>query len=475
MKGDKVVVIGAGPAGLTAAFSLASRGYSVTIIERSNSVGGMARSMMLWGKIVDIGPHRFFSDDARVNKFYVDALDGEYCMVQRLTRIYYGGKFFSYPLKAGNALIKLGLFESVRCLSSYLFRQIKPKKNEEKFDSWVINRFGDRLFEIFFKSYTEKLWGISVDDLDSEFAAQRIKKFSLWEAAKTALYGSRKNEHRTLVDEFAYPLEGAGLVYEKLRTKFQNLSGVIKFETTILSLERKENEFVLDLSSGERETCDHLISTMPITDLVTLLEAPVEVLDDSRSLSFRNTILIYLEISGQNPFPDQWIYVHSSALNTGRITNFSNWIGNQSDQASHILCLEYWCYDSDQIWGASEEDLIKMARKELSMTGLVLDASIGNGKVLRVPKSYPVYRTGYKDRLLGIQDFISSIPRLYAIGRYGSFKYNNQDHSILMGLLAAENIAEEGAHDLWALNSDYEYQESSRISVTGLLDGKDSQ
>ena len=461
--------MGAGPAGLTAAYSLQSKGFEVHLFESSDSVGGMARSVPMWNQIVDIGPHRFFSSDPRVNRFWLEALDNEYVMVNRLTRIYYNKKFFSYPIQAVNALSGLGIFESFKCVISYLLVKIKPKSNEKKFDHWVINRFGSRLFEIFFKSYTEKLWGIRCSELDADFAAQRIKKLSMYEAIKSAVFSSNKSKHRTLVDEFAYPKYGAGYVYSKLASKFAALGGELLFNSKITGIKIGDDGVTVE-ANGEVLRFDHLISSMPITNLIRMINPPENILEAANKLRFRNTILVYLKVSGKNPFPDQWIYVHDNELQTGRITNFSNWTSTiNKGQNDHIICLEYWCYDDDEIWTATDDYLIGLGTRELYNTSLVEGDSISEGKIIRVPKCYPVYSSGYKEILEPVQEYLSALPQITPIGRYGSFKYNNQDHSILMGLLAAENLAESVNHDLWGINTDYEYQESTRITSTGLV------
>lgn len=470
MENFKVAVIGAGPAGVTAAYQLSKIGFEVDLYEASNQVGGMARSIELWGEHVDIGPHRFFSNNRQVNSFWLEAIEGKYVMVSRLTRIFYKGRFFAYPLQAFNALTQLGIVESIRCIVSYIVRKIFPKKNNDKFDAWVINRFGDRLFRIFFKSYTEKLWGISTDDLDSEFAAQRIKKLSLWEAVISALLKSKKKKHRTLVEEFAYPLSGAGVVYENLACRFIEMGGKIHFDTKISCINLLNDKFELVFNNNESKIFSHLISSMPINNLVTAIGAPDDILEVTSRLKFRNTIVVYLLITGKNPFPDQWIYVHSEKLLTGRITNFSNWGVPRVHSDKHVICLEYWCYSDDDIWHYSDEKLIDIARKDLSTSDLVSDTQISEGKVIRVPKCYPVYSSGYRENLEVVQGYLENIKNLFAIGRYGSFKYNNQDHSILMGLLVAEKILGNKNHNLWNINSDYEYQESSRITATGLAD-----
>jgi protoporphyrinogen oxidase len=469
IKRIRVAVIGAGPAGLSAAYSLQEKGFEVQLFESSGEVGGMARSVWMWDQIVDIGPHRFFSSDPRVNRFWLSALDSEYVMVKRLTRIYYNKRFFSYPIQAMNALQGLGVFEAAKCVISYLAVKVRPKTDESKFDNWVINRFGSRLFEIFFKSYTEKLWGIRCSELDADFAAQRIKKLSMYEAIKSTLLSANKSKHRTLVDEFAYPKFGAGYVYTKLATKFHAKGGKLVVNSRITNIQLS-HEGVALTANGEISSFDHLISSMPITNLIRMIGAPESVLAASEQLRFRNTILVYLKVSGSNPFPDQWIYVHAEELLTGRITNFSNWTSTiKKDQEDHIICLEYWCYDESSIWIEKDDYLVSLGTEELYKTGLVRPGAISEGKVIRVPKCYPVYSTGYKDLLQPVQDFLNTLPRVTPIGRYGSFKYNNQDHSILMGLLAAENLADGTNYDLWGINTDYEYQESTRITSTGLI------
>jgi protoporphyrinogen oxidase len=467
-----VAVIGAGPAGLTAAFKLQEAGFNVTLFESAPRVGGMARSFDLWGQIVDVGPHRFFSNDPRVNKFWLEAVDSEYTMVKRLTRIYYKNKFFSYPIQASNALKGLGMVEALICVLSFIKAKIFPIKDESKFDSWVINRFGNRLFQIFFKSYTEKLWGIKSSSLDADFAAQRIKKLSLYEAVKSALVGDKGNKHRTLVDEFAYPTKGAGHVYNKLAMKFQSLGGTLLLETSVESVIPSKSKVVITYSSSQQKEFGHVISTMPLTHLMNSIGAPIDILKKSKGLKFRNTILVYLQVEGGNPFPDQWIYVHAENLQTGRITNFRNWAETiNQGRNEHIICLEYWCYDYDANWKSDDEYLIDLGTRELYSTGLVASGSILKGKVVRVPKCYPVYSSGYKDDLIPVQNYLNSIDLVTPIGRYGSFKYNNQDHSILMGLLAAENITRDAKHDLWKINTDYEYQEIAKITSTGLVNG----
>ncbi len=347
--------------------------------------------------------------------------------------------------------------------------KITPQRDESKFDAWVINRFGERLFQIFFKSYTEKLWGIPCTELDSDFASQRIKKLSLFEAIKGAFLGNRNNKHRTLVDEFAYPKNGAGDVYSRLAMKFISAGGRLLLNTPVLSLNIKESSLEIATSETELSVFDHLISTMPLTQLMKMIGAPRELLEKTNLLRFRNTILVYLKVDGENPFPDQWIYVHAQNLRTGRITNFRNWTETiNRGQSANIICLEYWCYNEDAIWSQEDTSLIEFATGELYATKLLRANSIVEGYVQRVPKCYPVYSGDYRETLAKVKTYLDGVKIVTPIGRYGSFKYNNQDHSILMGLMASQNLLEGTQIDLWRINTDYEYQESSLITATGL-------
>ncbi len=468
----KIIIIGAGPAGLTTGYLLTKKKFSVDVYEITDDVGGMARSLQLWGQTVDLGPHRFFSNDRRVNEIWLQAVKNDYDMVNRLTRIYYNKRFFDYPIKPVNALLNLGFFEAIHCVFSYFISKKIDPSHPESFESWVTSRFGKRLYEIFFKTYSEKLWGIPCTTLDADFAAQRIKKFSLGEALKNAfLPGSGK--HKTLVDQFAYPHQGSGSVYRNMKDEILSSGNHVYLNTPVKRIIIKDDKATgVELADGSIAGADAVLSSMPLTAAINGLDnVPADILDASSKLFYRNTILVFLKIDHNKLFPDNWLYIHSPGLQMGRITNFRNWLPSLYNKSPFtILAVEYWCYDHDLLWKTEDKEIIRMASDETARTGLLKNAAVLDGYVYRLHCSYPVYNIGYKKHLQKVTDYLDQFTNIYFAGRYGAFKYNNQDHSILMGLLAAENI-EHGyrKHNLWDVNTDYDsYQESAIITKTGL-------
>lgn len=469
----KTAIIGAGPAGMTTAYLLSKNNHKVDVYEASDKIGGLSATISLWNQKVDLGPHRFFSSDPQVNKLWLEVVEDNYEMVDRLTRIYYKDKFYNYPLKPFNALKNLGLFEASLCLFSYLYQIVLNKKDENSFESWVQNRFGKRLYKIFFKTYTEKLWGIECDKLDSDFAAQRIKKLSLFEAVKNAFLSGSGNKHRTLIDQFAYPKEGSGYVYEKMAELVKEHQNNVFINTPVYRIITKNNKATaIELMDGTIKEYDNIVTTMPYTTMIQRLpEVPENIKTLAKSLKYRNTILVYLLIDKINLFPDNWLYIHSAELQMGRITNFRNWLPTlYGDENKTIIAIEYWANDDELLWNTKDDELINLAKKEIVATKLVEHKDIKDGYIYKIPKSYPVYNRGYKESLAQLEEYSAAIEGLHVIGRNGSFKYNNQDHSILMGIMAAENIMHNANHDLTTINSDYEtYQEAHIITKTGLV------
>ena len=468
----KVAIIGAGVAGMTTAYSLTKKKCQVDVYEASSRIGGMSATINLWNQKVDIGPHRFFSSDKLVNDLWLEVVDKDYEMVNRLTRIHYDNKFFKYPLNIADTLGNLGIMEAGQCMLSYFKEKFIQTKQDGSFEAWVQSKFGKRLYSVFFKTYTEKLWGISCKELDADFAAQRIKKLSLYEAVKNALLNGKGNKHKTLVDQFAYPLGGTGMVYEKMAYYIKKHQNNVFLNSPVYRVVNYNGRVMgIELEDGTFKEYDHVVSTMPYTAMVQrLTEVPEDIKNLAGKLKFRNTVIVYLLVNSTDLFPDNWIYVHSPDLKTGRITNFRNWVPQlYKDEKKTILAIEYWCNEDSSEWKSSNQDFISLASEEMLKTKLVAPGTIEDGFVFRVNKSYPVYNKGYKEILKPINAYLSSLESLSVIGRYGSFKYNNQDHSILMGLKAAENIIDKAQHMLSDINTDYEtYQESYVITKTGL-------
>ncbi|WP_375237855.1 FAD-dependent oxidoreductase [Aurantibacter sp.] len=464
----KVIIIGAGPAGLSCGYKLAKENVNVEIFEASPYVGGMSRSFDLWGQRVDLGPHRFFSKEKHINDFFTTLIKDDYTLVNRLTRIYYKNTFFNYPIKLFNVLRNLSIFTIFQILWDYAKVRLVPIKNPDTFEKWVSNRFGTKLYEIFFKHYSEKLWGIPCSKIDADWAAQRIKSLSLFEAVKSAFFGNIGNKHKTLIDQFAYPNYGTGTLYERAANYITEHNGQINLNKKVSNVIQDANgkAIGIELTDGTQVFADVVISTMPLTLLLKGLQnVPTQITKAVNKLYFRNTILVYLEVDALDLFKDNWIYVHSPEVKHGRITNFRNWSPTlNKDKDTTILCMEFWAFNEDEIWTDKDENISELAIKEIKTLNLIpKETKFLNSKIIRVPRCYPVYETGYQKPLKEVESYLDTIENLIPIGRYGSFKYNNQDHSILMGILAAEKITTGKHIDLWEINTDVEYQEDAKI------------
>ncbi len=469
-----VVIIGAGPAGLTAAHELVAH-LPVLVLEQNGRVGGLAQTVEHDGFRFDIGGHRFFTKIRLVQDFWRSTLGTDLLRRPRLSRIYYRGRFFSYPLRPLDALTNLGLGTSVAVAASYLWSLLFPIRPERSFADWVSNRFGRRLFEIFFKTYTEKVWGIPCERIDADWAAQRIKGLSLGSAALNMLWPGRNRTRRikTLIDEFEYPRLGPGMMWEAVRARVEAAGGTVVLHSRTVALHHADRRVkaveVEHDGARRRQAARHVIATMPLRDLVHGLTppAPTEVLDAASRLKYRDFITVALIVDQARVFDDNWIYVHDAAVQVGRIQNFKNWSPDMVPDASKTcLGLEYFCFEDDDLWSMPDAELVALGSRELVATGLVQPDRILRGVVVRMPKAYPVYDTGYQEALDVVRSYVDEFENLQPVGRNGMHKYNNQDHSMLMAILAVRNVL--GArHDLWAVNSDDEYQEELRIDERG--------
>ena len=469
-KQKKVVIIGGGPAGLTAAYQLCKEGVESVVLEKDTVVGGISRTVNYKGYLFDIGGHRFFTKVKAVDEMWREVMGEEkFLHRSRLSRIYYNKKFFYYPLKATNALLGLGILNSFLMLGSYMKAQVFPIKNEVSFEDWISNRFGRRLFNTFFKTYTEKVWGIPCNEISADWAAQRIKGLSLISTIKNALLTTQTKDKgeiiKTLIDAFDYPEKGPGQMWEMVAESIQKRGSELKMQSNVEGIvwqKGKVTALELDVD-GKKETVEgtDFISSMPVQELVRKMkpEPPAEVREAADKLGYRDFLTVSLIINKADLFQDNWIYIHDSAVKVGRIQNFKNWSPEMvPDPNKTCLGLEYFCFEGDGLWTTTDEELIKLATKELGMLGLVDPNDVEDGAVVRMPKAYPIYDSVYVEAVNTIREFLTGLSNMYLVGRNGMHKYNNQDHSMLTAMLSVKNIL--GAnYDVWEVNVDNEYHE----------------
>jgi protoporphyrinogen oxidase len=485
MSRTSVAIIGAGPAGLTAAYLLSKQQVDVTVLEADPTyVGGISRTARYKGFHFDIGGHRFFSKSKEVEDFWTQILPDDMLQRPRSSRIFYRGKFFAYPLRAGEALRKLGVLESARCVLSYLKARLLPIRNPKSFQDWVTNQFGSRLFNIFFKTYTEKVWGMSCKEISADWAAQRIKGLSLKTAILNAVFSNKKPKERgevvkTLIDSFRYPRKGPGMMWEACSAKVRAMGGVVKMGQKVVGCAYDADcelwTVTHETADGKRQvtTARHVISSSPMRQLVQGLRPHLsqKALDAAHSLKYRDFITVMLILKDRQLFNDNWIYIHDPSVKVGRVQNFKSWSPEMVPDPS-LCCygLEYFCFEGDGLWTSPDEALIHQAKTELEKIGLARAVDVFDGCVVRQPKAYPVYDDDYATHVATIREELeANFPTLHLVGRNGMHKYNNQDHAMMTAMLCVENIlAEKPIYDLWKVNQDAEYHEAGSAGATGL-------
>jgi protoporphyrinogen oxidase len=474
---NKAVIIGAGPAGLTAAYELAKHSQPMVVLESDPLyVGGISRTVTYNGFRFDIGGHRFFSKSREVEDLWTEILGSDMLERPRSSKIYYRSEFYSYPLKPFDALSKLGFIESALCVLSFAKAKVHPTRDPKSFEDWVVNQFGRRLFNIFFKTYTEKVWGMSCQEISADWAAQRIKGLSLGSAIKNALCPQRQPKDRTqvvktLIDTFRYPRRGPGMMWEACAERVRSLGGAVllgrrvtgcRFDaasrTWIVTVRRNDG-------SEEQHRGEHVISSMPIRELIAQIEPrlPQSVRKSAQSLRYRDFLTVGLILRERNRFSDNWIYIHDPDVQVGRVQNYKSWSPEMvPDETKACYGLEYFCFEGDGLWTSPDADLIALAKKELQQVGLADADDVLDGCVIRMPKAYPVYDDDYKMHVEAVRRGIeANCPNLHLVGRNGMHKYNNQDHAMMTALLAARNIlAGNMQYDVWAVNQDAEYHEA---------------
>jgi len=479
---SEVVIMGAGPAGLTAAYELSKLGINSTLVEADNQVGGISRTENYKGFRFDMGGHRFFSKIPYVNQVWEKILGDDFIQRPRLSRIHYRGHFFDYPLKPLNAMAGLGVFESIKIFLDYTQSKLFSSGQEDKnFEQWITNRFGSRLYEIFFKTYTEKVWGIPCREISADWAAQRIQNLSLRQAVYHALLGqvNRQEQNRivTLIDQFHYPRLGPGMMWEHCANLLAKQGNPTILGEQVIRIQHDRRKVLFIHSKDKnRETVkykgDQFISSMPLRDLIQAMvpKPPDEIIAAAQNLKYRDYLTVVLILNKTHVFPDNWIYIHTPEVKMGRIQNYKNWSPDMvPDPSKTSLGLEYFLWDTDVMWRWPDDRLIAMGKKECEKIGIIDSQDVIDGTVVRVPKAYPVYDRKYHQSVKILRHYLESFSNLQAIGRNGQHRYNNQDHSMLTGIFSARNIAGQ-AYDIWSVNTEEDFHEEVTVEPTSLVD-----
>ena len=475
----RVIIIGAGPAGLTAAYELTKAGIDAIVLEADTVVGGIARTVDYNGYLFDIGGHRFYTKVALVDRIWREVIGEDFLRRPRISRIFFRGQFFPYPLEPWATVTKLGAVESARCIASWGSSVIKPTLPEPDLQTWVVNRFGQRLFELFFKSYTEKVWGTPCTEISSEWAAQRIRGLSIRSLlANAAGLNSRNGEIKTLIEEFDYPRRGPGAMWDRMADLIEVGGGTVALRSSVSRIEWEPGRVLAVHAAGVRHEAEHFISSMPVRTLIERLDppAPKWLAAAAEQLHYRDFITVALIVKQPDLFPDNWIYIHEPSVKVGRIQNFKNWSPDMvPDPAMTCLGLEYFCFEGDALWTSSDEELLDLAKAEIAQLGLAKADDVVDGTIVRMPKAYPVYNDTYKDSLSALRRFLEMVPNLQVVGRNGMHQYNNQDHSMLTAVLAARNVTGEN-YDLWAVSADQDYlEEGAEIGEDDLANLRTAQ
>ena len=466
-------ILGGGPAGLTAAYTLGRRGRPGVVFEADGQVGGIAKTIEFNGYRFDLGGHRFFTKLEPVQRLWEEMLGDEFLTRPRLSRIYYNGKYFAYPLTAKDVVGRLGPVESTLCALSYLWAARRPKVEADTFEEWVTARFGRRLYDAFFRSYTEKLWGIPGSEIRSLWAAQRIKNFSLGKAMLTML-GLRREHVTTLIEEFQYPRLGPGQMWEEVGARVEEAGIGIQLQNRCVSIthaDRRVRSVVLRHNGDVSEyAVDSVVSSIALRDLIQSLDPapPPEVRAAARALRYRDLVLVALMTTEAEPFPDNWIYLHDPETRAGRVQNYGAWSAGMVRPGTTCLGVEYFCFEGDDVWQMSDEDAVSLATHELARIGLIDPTKVIDGVKVLVPKAYPMYDSHYEAAVKTIRSYLDEFANLQTCGRNGLHRYNNQDHSMWTGMLATLNLLNGNQHDIWSVNTEAEYLEEGELVETML-------
>ncbi len=460
----RTTVVGAGPSGLAAARELALAQSPVTVLERDDVVGGLSRTVQHNGFRFDIGGHRFFTRIEEIDAVWDEIMGDDFLVRERLSRIFFRGKLMDYPLKIGSTLRVLGFKDSLLAMLSYLRVRIRPVPGDS-FESWVTNRFGRRLYEHFFRTYTEKVWGMPCSEISADWAAQRIKGLSLWGAFRDAILNRGADEATSLLRRFKYPRLGPGQLFERYRDQVMEAGGKFLLEREVIDIERDGSRIDHLVSCGpsgeERHEAEQFISSMPLRDLIERITPPPpdEIVEAATGLRQRGFLTVALIVEEPDPFPDQWIYVHEPQVRLGRVQNYRNWSPAMvPDQSFCCIGVEYFVWPGEELWERPDAEIVELAKREMDYLGLIDSSAVTEGVVVRMANAYPVYDPGYADRVQKVRSWLNTLENLQTIGRAGQHRYNNMDHSVMTGMLAARNILGE-ENDVWAVNIEETYLE----------------
>ena len=469
LRDKPTVVIGGGPAGLTAGYQLVKQGLPVIVLEAEDQVGGIAKTEVREGPggeyRFDLGGHRFFTKSKEIDDLWHEIMREEFLERPRMSRIFWNGKFLHYPLQGMDVIKKLGPVELTRCMVSYLWAKVKPKGREDTFEQWVINRFGKRLFDNFFRSYTEKVWGVPTSEIRSEWAAQRIKGLSFFSAAKSAFFGNKDNEIKTLIGEFHYPRYGPGQMWETMTEDIEKLGGKVLMETKVEKLVVENGRVTKLIAGGQEYESNYVISSLPLRNVAGMVDPSPspEVRSAAKGIRYRDFLTVSLVLDGEDLFPDNWIYIHEPSVEVGRIQNFRSWSPWMvPDPSKACVGMEYFCFAGDELWEMSDDDLVELGMKELEQLGLARRDMLEFGFATRVPKAYPMYDMDYAERIGTMRDWLNGIDNLQQVGRNGLHRYNNSDHSMLTSMRAVDNLVKGTEHDIWAVNAESVYHETEQ-------------
>jgi protoporphyrinogen oxidase len=463
-------VLGGGPAGLSAAWLLARRGVSGTVLEADGTVGGLAKTVEFGDYRFDLGGHRFYTKIEAVKRLWEETLGDQLLTRSRLSRIYFGERFFNYPLRAEDVVRGLGLVESARCALSYLTSRRSFRNREpQSFEDWVISRFGRRLYDVFFRSYTEKVWGIPGSEIQAEWAAQRIQSFSLYQAV-LGILGLRRGQAPTVIEEFLYPRLGPGQMWEGFRRRIEERGVPVLLNHRCVGIRHADGKVDSVLVRSNGDTAEHpvdgLLSSLPLRDLIRSLDpsAPPDVAAAAERLRYRELCLTAVMVDQEEPFPDHWIYLHDPGTRAGRVQNFGAWSPDMVPPGKTCLGVEYFCFEGDQIWEMPDDEAVELATAELARIGLIDPAQVTNGVKVRVPNAYPMYDSDYREAVATIRGYLEHFQNLRTFGRNGLHRYNNQDHSMWTAMLATRNHLDGTSHDVWSVNTKAEYLEEGPLA-----------